>query len=183
MEYTKSYEWKQISLHASIHAGRPVTMNEMRTNNILHGLDCPQTNLATLTRHEQSVWEEKVCPHPVLVPKNLTKELEQFHQALALAITSIMERWGGLSDGSKSLAALMPLHPQEKDLIHVGYSFPFSRRKLMPGYSGCIKSPRKATCHYSGLVQGIGGPTSFSPYTRSWACRFISAKSTPVLSP
>ncbi|KAL4874297.1 hypothetical protein BJY04DRAFT_226183 [Aspergillus karnatakaensis] len=93
-------------------------MNEMRANNILHGLDCPWTNLVTLTRHERPVWEEKVCPHPVLVPENLTKELEEFHQALALAITSIIERWGGPSDSSKSLAALMPLMCQEEDLIN-----------------------------------------------------------------
>jgi hypothetical protein len=96
-----------------------VPIDEKHINSLLQGINCLRSTFVSLAQHEQPVWEEKVCSHPVLIPKNLTEKLEDFHQALALALTHIIERWGGKGDSSDSLSARMPLMREEEDLIQV----------------------------------------------------------------
>lgn len=94
-EFSEARGWKQISLFASIQEGRrPVSLDEKHARPIPR-----QSTRTSLVEHEQrSAWEEITWSHPVLVPKNLIEDLEAFHETSALALTHIIERWGGTSE-------------------------------------------------------------------------------------
>lgn len=58
-------------------------------------------------------------PHPIVVSDRFLKNLRQFHECLAIALTNIVERW--FTDKEASFPLRMPLERHEEDLLQVCY--------------------------------------------------------------
>jgi hypothetical protein len=69
-------------------------------------------------------------PHPILIDPQHDAAVRAIHEALVLAITSIVERWW--TDSKANFPQRMPLEPQEEALLQVSrlqqrfFSFSFS---------------------------------------------------------
>lgn len=74
------------------------------------------------------------CPYPILVTQGHLERLEEFHVALDLAITSIVERWW--SDVDARFPQRMPLEAYEEQVLQVG--------RLVLSYSWIAGCPPKA---------------------------------------
>lgn len=57
----------------------------------------------------------RLNPHPVVLPKQFMERLENFHEALALALDNIIERWW--NDTEADFPARMPLEPWAEALL------------------------------------------------------------------
>lgn len=60
---------------------------------------------------------KSLCPHQILMTKEHHEQGAKLHEALALAIDDIVERWW--TDEKAYLPQRMPLEPQEEDLLRV----------------------------------------------------------------
>lgn len=58
-----------------------------------------------------------LCPHPVLVSDAFMADLANFHHALALALTNIVQRW--FTDKEAAFTTRMPLQYHEEELLQV----------------------------------------------------------------
>ncbi|OBS25879.1 hypothetical protein FPOA_06413 [Fusarium poae] len=58
---------------------------------------------------------KRLNPHPFLLPRDFVSKLEVFHEALALALDNIIERWW--KDEEADLANRMPFEPCVEDLL------------------------------------------------------------------
>ncbi|KAK0111672.1 hypothetical protein ONS95_002017 [Cadophora gregata] len=113
-------------------------------------------------------------PHPALLPKLFIERLELFHEALALALDSIIERWW--KDSDANFPARMPLDPQTEDLLRwvdkgtiEGYGRPYKGHQgnlrpdfLIPAEKSCHDIPRFRICEINARF-----PISFLHYVAS----------------
>ncbi|KAH6951991.1 hypothetical protein DER45DRAFT_605913 [Fusarium avenaceum] len=58
---------------------------------------------------------KRLNPHPFVLPNDFLVNLEQFHEALALAIDNIVDRWW--KDDDANLPSRMPLEPRVEKLL------------------------------------------------------------------
>ncbi|KAK1149717.1 hypothetical protein N8T08_005271 [Aspergillus melleus] len=70
-------------------------------------------------------------PHPVLVPNRFISSLKEFHVALSIALTDIVQRW--FADGT-DLPSRMPLERNEENFLR--WINQLTERKLFPAYEG-----------------------------------------------
>lgn len=58
-----------------------------------------------------------MTPHPLLISDRFLADLRLFHEALAIALTNIVQRW--FTDKEAAFPTRMPLEPHEEDLLLV----------------------------------------------------------------
>lgn len=113
---------------------------------------------------------ERLNPHPFVLPNDFLVKLEQFHEALALAIDNIVDRWW--KDDDANLPSRMPLEPRvEKLLRWVAQGSEEGRIKPYKGHqenlrpdilvpdTGIYASPEFKVCEINGRF-----PISFLHY-------------------
>lgn len=59
------------------------------------------------------------CPRPILVGQHHQEQMEHLHEALALAIADIVQRWW--TDPDARFPERMPLEKEEEELLKVGH--------------------------------------------------------------
>lgn len=60
-----------------------------------------------------------MTPDPILISHRFLAELRRFHEALAIALNNIVQRW--FTDKEAAFPTRMPLEPHEEDLLQVFY--------------------------------------------------------------
>lgn len=60
-----------------------------------------------------------MTPNPILISNQFLKSLREFHNALSIALTNIVERW--FTDEKAAFPTRMPLEQHEEDLLRVCY--------------------------------------------------------------
>lgn len=71
-----------------------------------------------ISRYGQVSWIAKVCnPHPAVLPVQFLNNVELFHEALALALDNIVERWW--KDKEANFPGRMPIEPRAEALLRV----------------------------------------------------------------
>ncbi|KAI5456511.1 hypothetical protein BGZ63DRAFT_95612 [Mariannaea sp. PMI_226] len=69
-----------------------------------------------ISRYGQVSWIAKVCnPHPAVLPVQFLKNVELFHEAVALALDNIVERWW--KDEEANFPGRMPIEPRAEALL------------------------------------------------------------------
>lgn len=58
-----------------------------------------------------------MTPHPLLISDQFLADLRLFHDALAIALSNIVQRW--FTDKEAAFPTRMPLEPHEEDLLLV----------------------------------------------------------------
>lgn len=69
----------------------------------------------------QNLWPKDLilqsCPHPILVSERHLSQLRELHEAFAMAINNIVQRWW--TDKEADFPRRMPLESHEEDLLQV----------------------------------------------------------------
>lgn len=60
-----------------------------------------------------------MTPNPILISDRFLADLRLFHDALAIALNNIVQRW--FTDKEAAFPSRMPLEPHEEDLLQVFY--------------------------------------------------------------
>jgi hypothetical protein len=113
-------EWKQISLTSASCDGIPVTIDRIDSETRKQEEKNFETSLTTAASgtNQRSV---RISPHPILFPARLIASLENFQEALNLAVSSIVDRWFESNDSENALFRRMPLQSHEDALLRVSY--------------------------------------------------------------
>lgn len=112
---------KQIAVAAS-REGRPVIADDISPDR-KHEEESLFTSVFTKPRpHVGREWSDadRVSPYPVLLPEYFVENAKQLQEALAIAVTSIVERWAEpVEGGDDSLSQRMPMQHHEDALLRV----------------------------------------------------------------
>lgn len=70
-----------------------------------------------------------LSPHPILITDQFLANLRQFHEALAIALSNIVQRW--FTDKEADFPTRMPIKPHEEEVLqvtitHIMYKYYFS---------------------------------------------------------
>lgn len=60
-----------------------------------------------------------LSPHPILITDQFLANLKQFHEALAIALSNIVQRW--FTDKEADFPTRMPIEPHEEEVLQVHY--------------------------------------------------------------
>ncbi|PVH78482.1 hypothetical protein DL98DRAFT_550048 [Cadophora sp. DSE1049] len=114
---TKSPWLRQISVAGLQHDGRLLSPEEVTPEVRIKERAFILVNLSkTAAPYGQPTGAaRRRNPHPAILPKLFIERLENFHEALALALDSIIERWW--KDTDADLPTRMPLEPRTEDLL------------------------------------------------------------------
>ena len=113
----------QICLSASKKSGFPVPAPNASPEERNHAKDAFYSVIFQYTDGETLLPYELryLCPHPILVPEQLSVDLEKYSQVLALALTNIVSRW--FTDKEAAFPTRMPLEPHEEQLLQVRLAY------------------------------------------------------------
>lgn len=113
-------EWKQISLTSASCDGIPVAIDRIDSEARSQEEERFRTALIN-SASEPSRRSIRISPYPILFPDRLIIILENFQEALNLAVLNIVDRWFESDDSEKALFRRMPLQPHEDALLRVSY--------------------------------------------------------------
>ena len=121
-----SPQLKQVAVAAS-REGNPVTADDIGPDQQEHE---EKLFTSAFTKSHPNVGKEwsdadRVSPYPLLVPDHFIENTKELQEALAIAVTSIVERWAEPGEGGESLCQRMPMQHHEDALLRVCCSCDF----------------------------------------------------------
>jgi hypothetical protein len=124
----------QISLPNTKDPQHPVLPEQIHPETRLRQHEALQERLAESVRPYGAIPgpAKRLNPHPVLLPRQFMKELETFNEALAIAVSNIIERWW--IDKDADLPSRMPLEPHVEELLQ--WVDKATADGIMPRYQG-----------------------------------------------
>lgn len=109
----------QVCLSASKRAGRLVSASDASSEDRQRAEEAYYSMLYQYTGGPVNLMYEPrfFTPHPILISDQFLAELKRFHEALAIALNNIVQRW--FTDKDAAFPTRMPLMPHEEHLLQV----------------------------------------------------------------
>ncbi|KAF7620206.1 hypothetical protein AFCA_008843 [Aspergillus flavus] len=107
----------QVCLSASKRAGRLVSASDASSEDRQRAEEAYYSMLYQYTGGPVNLMYEPrfFTPHPILISDQFLAELKRFHEALAIALNNIVQRW--FTDKDAAFPTRMPLMPHEEHLL------------------------------------------------------------------